>query len=97
MAPYVLVVTDEHRSLIASAFVGTRGKPELSLCCGPRERALDACAVIVGPTFCAALRTFFYERLGCTLWPTDAQYDADYERTMLAKIAALDVLVEEHG
>lgn len=84
-------ITDEQRSMIATAFVaafdsGTlRGKDERlttrSLCCGPD--ATFACARIVGERHAEKLRNYFYESLACA--GSDEQHYLD-------KISALETL-----
>ncbi len=91
-------LTNEHRSLIATAFVAafdyTDDPVEMkrrSLCCGPDS--LDACARIVGKKHAEKLQAVFYERLGCCGWK-DKEYQAAQEQYFLDKIADLDELVE---
>lgn len=81
-----LPLTDEHRSLIASAVIAGFTDRNASLCCGPYSRA--ACARIVGAKYAGALHTFAHENLGCSVGTSAA---ARLER-YLDKISDLRVL-----
>lgn len=89
-------LNDQHRSMIASAFVAAYNTFDIaeakarSLCCGPTCSA--ACAAIVGERNAERLRTFVYESLGCAGAPSDPEYHARTEQYYLDKIAALEEL-----
>lgn len=92
-----LLLTDEHRSMIASAFVGAYD-PALgiaenhrrSLCCGG-DRAMRACATIVGRRHAAKLQSFFYESLGCGGWENPESQERN-EQYFLDEISELVLL-----
>lgn len=91
-----LRITDEHRSLIATAFVaaydhaiGNEENKRRSLCCAPD--AHEACAAIVGEEFADKLHSFFYEGLGCCGWRNPEHQESE-EQYFLDKIANLDEL-----
>ena len=88
-------ITDEQRSMIASAFVGAfefgisvDDAHRRSLCCASDK--LAACARIVGKRKADALADFFYEELGC--YSRHPEDQAEYEQYFLDKIAALETL-----
>lgn len=92
----MLRLTDEQRSLIASAFVGaydhaigTEENKRRSLCCAPD--ALEACAVIVGDEYAEKLHAVFYERLGCCGWRNPEHQESE-EQYFLDKISELEDL-----
>lgn len=85
----VLYLTDEQRSMIASAFIAGRVATEHSLCCATDGLAM--CEVIVGRVFAQTLRNWFYDELGCTQFE-DRNSDLDYEQRNLDKISDMDVL-----
>jgi hypothetical protein len=83
-------LTDKHRSMIASAFVaGYNLGAGVSLCCA--EDATEACAAIIGKRKAEALRTFFYEGLGCA-GSSDGEYRDAQEQYYLDKISTLEDL-----
>ena len=82
-------VTDEQRSMIATAFITgfTAEHKHRSLCCA--QDALQACARIVGTRKAKKLSEFFYESLACG--GSDSAL-TDWEQLYLDKIAALETL-----
>lgn len=89
-------LTDEHRSLLATALVGAyhhatgvETNKLRSLCCAPD--ALEACARIVGKRHAEKLHRFVYETLGCCGWK-DPVYQDEQEQYLLDKIADLEKL-----
>lgn len=95
--PAMLKLTDEQRSMIASAFVGAYDfsidiaeNKRRSLCCGGGA-AMKACALIVGKRHADLLQSFFYESLGCGGW-RDPEYQETQEQHFLDKIANLEEL-----
>jgi hypothetical protein len=91
-----LQITDEHRSMIASAFVaaydfkiGPEENKKRSLCCG--RDATKACAAIVGKKHAVALRNFIYDRLGCCGW-AEAEAQEENEQYHLDVISELETL-----
>lgn len=96
-----LQLTDDHRSMIASAFVGAYDygvgseiNRQRSLCCA--NDALEACTAIVGEDYANALHSFVYEGMGCCGW-RDADYQATNEQYFLDKIAELKQLRHRDG
>lgn len=90
-------LNDQHRSMIASAFVAAydsfastvEENHDRSLCCAPD--ATEACARIVGKRKAEKLRTFFYESLGCAGY-SDKEYQDEQRQYFLDKISALEAL-----
>jgi hypothetical protein len=95
---YVKVISDDERSMIASAFAMGCVNFEFSLCCS--KDALAACTAIVGPTFAVALKEFVHSHLGCGTLIVNADGSPDgetipiYEQRYLDDISALDTLTE---
>lgn len=84
-------ITDEMRSLIASAYVNCRGASEHSLCCAPDR--IQACAAIVGQRFAERLARWIYESSGCQWWDDQEFRDRD-EQYNLDKISQLRELTK---
>ena len=94
-------LTNEQRSMIASAFVGAFDSDlpvieakRRSLCCCGHLASYNACLRIVGGRSHRAamrLRNFFYEELGCCGW-RDKEYQDTQEQYFLDKIARLEEL-----
>ena len=92
-----LKLTDEQRSMIASAFVSAYDhsidiaeNKRRSLCCGGAA-AVAASAQIVGARHAEKLVSFFYESLGCGGW-LDPETQERNEQYYLDKISAMDEL-----
>jgi hypothetical protein len=87
-------VTEEQRSMIASAFVGAftcqEGDSARSLCCASDK--LEVCAAIVGDEEADSLVDYCYENLGCFGFPSNPEYHADVEQLFLDKISNLEEL-----
>lgn len=95
-------ITDEQRSMIASAFVGAfrfmpahdlltiRDDQRIhSLCCS--RDCVAACARIVGRRAAVRLQSFFYEGLGCGGYEREDRHE-EMEQYFLDKIAELESL-----
>jgi hypothetical protein len=92
-------LNDNHRSMIASAFVAAfdsdlpvHEAKRRSLCCSGHIASYNTCRQIVrGHRAAIALRDFFYEELGCCGWK-DKCYQDLQEQYFLDKISKLEYL-----
>jgi hypothetical protein len=88
----ILRITDEHRSLIASALVNTRrygDEESWALCCA--DDAIEACAAIVGDRFARALYEWCHDELGCGKF-SDRRVEREVVQRFLDKITELRCL-----
>jgi len=96
-----LEITEDMRSMIATAFVHafTPEGSDASLCCA--DDAIEACMQIIGAdrpyaaAFASKLRTWVYEEMGCEAFD-DPSYNDDVEQRYLDKITELtEFTIEE--
>lgn len=71
-------LSDEQRSMIATAVVAGFEDKRWSLCCGVNK--LQACAAIVGKRHAEKLRDWCYDGLGCGDIGNARRLDAKYPR-----------------
>lgn len=87
-------VTDEQRSMIASAFVGAftcqEGDSARSLCCAPDR--LAACAEIVGRHKAERLANWCFVNLGCFGFPGVSDFHDNVTQHGLDIISGLEEL-----